>query len=118
MRSWLIRIAYREYLGWLRSRSRRPEEGLSEAYPAPDEAADDAICLAEAIRRLPEDLQTAFLLKEVLELSVREIALALEIPEGTVKSRCHHAKLRLREMLRETWYPSPAVEALEAQDGL
>ncbi|MCA9639832.1 MAG: RNA polymerase sigma factor [Myxococcales bacterium] len=53
--------------------------------------------LVEALQRLPLDLQMAIELYYWEELSVSELAEALEIPAGTVKSRLHRA----RELLRD-----------------
>ncbi|MEZ4372915.1 MAG: sigma-70 family RNA polymerase sigma factor [Polyangiaceae bacterium] len=47
--------------------------------------------LVEALQRLPLDLQMAIELYYWEELSVAELAEALEIPAGTVKSRLHRA---------------------------
>lgn len=113
---WLFPIAYREYLLWLRARSRRPEEELLERYPAPAGVSVDALCMAEQIEALPEELRTTFVLQEIVGLSVREIAHALDIPEGTIKSRCHTARARLRESLKDAWYPASA-ENLEVDHG-
>jgi DNA-directed RNA polymerase specialized sigma24 family protein len=42
-------------------------------------------------------------------LTVGEAATVLGVPEGTVKSRCHHARLRLRRLLEST-YGEPHAE--------
>jgi len=55
--------------------------------------------LALAIDQLPEDAKRTLLLREVDGLSYAEIALALRIPKGTVMSRLHHARRRVRELL-------------------
>lgn len=103
LRSWLYRIAYREYLHWLRTRTRKPETSLNEEIVAKQMLSDDALVLADAIQDLPEELRGAFLLREVEQLSVKEVAEALDIPEGTVKSRCYLARKRLQESLAGTW---------------
>lgn len=57
--------------------------------------------LLAALRRMPgqpREILTMFYLEE---LSVREIADALGIPPGTVKSRLYHAREALRETLEE-----------------
>ena len=53
--------------------------------------------LGAALRRLPEEKREVVLLRFVDGLTVAEIAHALEVPEGTVKSRLHHALAALRE---------------------
>ncbi len=54
----------------------------------------------EALLRLPADLRMATVLYDIEGLSYKEIATALEIPEGTVKSRIHRARSALRERLK------------------
>jgi len=57
--------------------------------------------LARAIERLPDDARRTLLLREVDGLSYAEIATALRIPKGTVMSRLHHARRRVRQLLVE-----------------
>lgn len=110
--TWLHRIAYHEFAHLLRDRRETP-------MPLPERAVDvtgrseDAVVLAAAIGDLPEELRTAFVLREVQRLSVREVAAILEVPEGTVKSRNHSARERLRETLAGTWEAMSGNEKLE-----
>lgn len=55
--------------------------------------------LRSAIDQLPDDARQTLVLREVDGLSYSEIADALEIPKGTVMSRLHHARKRLRTLL-------------------
>ncbi len=55
----------------------------------------------EAVRRLPARQRNAVLLRYELQLSDTEIADALRIPVGTVKSTLHRAIARLRSQLHE-----------------
>lgn len=57
--------------------------------------------LAKAIEVLPEDARRTLVLREVDGLSYAEIAEALGVPKGTVMSRLHHARRRVREALAE-----------------
>ncbi len=101
LRSWLLGIAYREFTGWRRRRLWLPLRG---DRPAPGSAYDElaeAEVLLAAIGRLPDAIRATFLLHHVEEISVAEIAATLTLPEGTVKSRLHAARARLRQLLRE-----------------
>ncbi len=53
--------------------------------------------LEQAICMLPDDFRLPLVLHEIAQLSVPEVSQILGIPEGTVKSRVHRARLRLRE---------------------
>lgn len=55
--------------------------------------------LAEAIGELPDDARQTLLLREVDGLSYAEISRSLGVPKGTVMSRLHYARRRVRERL-------------------
>ena len=55
--------------------------------------------LHEAINRLPVAMREVLVLHDMESLSYEEIAQALSIPVGTVKSRLFHARARLRQAL-------------------
>jgi RNA polymerase sigma-70 factor (ECF subfamily) len=62
--------------------------------PAPDGIAHPA--LARALETLPEAQRETLLMRFVDGMALDEIALALRIPLGTVKSRLHHALSALK----------------------
>jgi RNA polymerase sigma factor (sigma-70 family) len=107
VRTWLYTIAVRV---WQRKGRSLPETALSEeAWEAfPDASAiTESVALQTlfseaitgAIGRLPEDLRVIVVLHYRQEMTQREIATALQIPLGTVKSRQKEALRRLRVML-------------------
>ncbi|MDQ7065860.1 MAG: sigma-70 family RNA polymerase sigma factor [candidate division KSB1 bacterium] len=57
--------------------------------------------LQNAIDQLPEPQKTVLVLFDIEGFKAREIAVMLDIPEGTVTSRLHHARKRLRKLLRD-----------------
>jgi RNA polymerase sigma-70 factor (ECF subfamily) len=57
--------------------------------------------LEQALSRIEPELRTIFLLREVEGLSYRDIAEALQIPEGTVGSRLNRARRELQQHLSE-----------------
>jgi RNA polymerase sigma-70 factor (ECF subfamily) len=82
-------------------RRRRIEEAVAaepSPEPAPD-AAPEAARLAAAIAALPPDQRAAIALFHLEEMSVAEVAVALEVPAGTVKTRLMHARRKLRAAL-------------------
>jgi len=72
-----------------------PDAG-SPVAPA-DDAATDHAGLARAIADLPDTQREVLLMRVVHGLAVAEIAIALGIPRGTVKSRLHAALETLRK---------------------
>ena len=108
MEAWLSRIVTNVFLDEVRRRRRRPVEVLPEdperllpSSPGADEATDslpDDVQIA--LRRLPEDFRTAVVLCDVVGLSYEEIADALSVPVGTVRSRIHRGRRLLRAALQ------------------
>lgn len=107
--TWLLTIATRLALQQL-ERRRVPTERLEERHEEiPGPFAADAhhrrAALGRAIERAVEELppphRAAFLLREYHELEYAEIAEALEIDLGTVKSRLNRARAALRRALAE-----------------
>lgn len=102
LRTWLHRVAFHEYTHWKRKQRswlRLADNSIAEqGY----QTCIDGALLLDALHRLPAKLREAFLLFEVQELSLEEVAGVLGVPSGTVKSRLHHARKQLRNYLEET----------------
>ena len=82
---------------------------------APDvaiERSEIRQAVARAIDALPEDARRTIQLREIDGLSYKEIAEAMGIPKGTVMSRLHYARQRLRELLQEA-----GIDPLAAGEG-
>ena len=114
LRAWIFRIGHRELLRFRRRRvvSDLLSPGKPTSGAPPNE---DLILLNAALQRLSLSHREAFLLVEVEGFTVTEAALALHAPAGTVKSRCHHARLRLRELLAPA-YPEVSNYATSLTD--
>ena len=114
-RSWMLRITANASYDILRRAQRRPtsalpdpEEGEAELpdVAAPDPLAETArselyVHLEVALRHLPEDQRTAVVLCDVYGMDYNEVAATTASALGTVKSRIHRGRLRLRELLAE-----------------
>jgi RNA polymerase sigma-70 factor (ECF subfamily) len=110
-RPWLCRIVANEAKN--RARSARRREGLAlkmvddraEETPSPDTtvlARDEARVLIDAMNRLRGDDRLVIAYRWLLDLSESEMAVALGIKPGTVKSRLSRAMTRLRtELLQD-----------------
>jgi len=102
--TWILTIAMRVVMNERRRVARdRIELDTAAVDAATVESAHDRVQLAEAllagIGALPDDQRAVFLLREYHELDYAEIAVALAIPENTVRSRLHRARTALREDL-------------------
>jgi RNA polymerase sigma-70 factor (ECF subfamily) len=98
-RAFLYRIAVNLRIDALRRTRTRPTEPLPEeiADDAGGPAGEEAAYLRELMNRLPESEQNLLLLRYWIGLSHREVAQALDLPEGTVRRQCAEAIARLRE---------------------
>jgi RNA polymerase sigma factor (sigma-70 family) len=102
-RAWLFGIARNLLARHLRKKSE--SERLNSALSENSEAASADLrlpAMRDAIRQLPEELRETLELRLEQELSYEEIASALDIPVGTVRSRLHNAVRRLRATLTQT----------------
>ena len=92
----------------IRRKNRRfasDDEALGElAAPAAQEAESSRLELVAALGVLPEAQREVLLMRFVDGMSLQEIADALDIPLGTVKSRLHHALRALRDDRRTRDY--------------
>ena len=116
--TWLYRIAVNTAKNHLVSRNRRP--------PASDVEVEDAeqsevgsilreienpesklatvklkLAIEQAIEELPEDLRTAFTLREFSGLSYEDITEVMDCPVGTVRSRIFRARESIDKKIRE-----------------
>jgi RNA polymerase sigma-70 factor (ECF subfamily) len=118
--TWLLRIAANQSKNRIKYLARRPTEGadLDEGGPAqvasatgpvvqsqiegPDallEAAEMKSITQIAIGKLDEEHRLLVVLRDVEELSYQEIGEITGLPEGTIKSRLHRARLAIKEEL-------------------
>ena len=67
--------------------------------PSAEDAQDEVASIREAIGQLPPEQQAILSLFYVEEMSIRNIAEALSLPVGTVKSRLHYARNNLKEVI-------------------
>lgn len=126
--TWLYRLTANAAIDFLRKEQRHPtvpltaedSDGEERALDIPDESASpqrelERKELREAIEQglatLSPDHRQILLLREMEGLSYQEIAQALGLEEGTVKSRIARARLALRDFLRKTGNFSPGTSS-------
>lgn len=106
--AWAYRIVTNKAADWVRRQQRRrtveSEVDVDvQVTPANIASPDDSSNgVREAIRTLPVDQRVVISMFYLEEQSIAEIAAALEIPAGTVKSRLHTAREQLRLILERT----------------
>lgn len=81
-------------------------------------ASEEHRVVTRAIAELEITFRAPLVLREIEGLSYREIAEALEIAEGTVKSRLHRARELLKEALEPYWTSRASEEAAARPDRL
>lgn len=99
--TWLHRIVVNACLDKLRSRrptSELPETDLADPH---DDVATlhTRLDVLEALARLPQAQRAALVLVDMHAVPVAEAAAILEVPVGTVKSRCARGRAALAELL-------------------
>ena len=97
-RAWFLRILRNEAYTILRERRKVYETDEIPETPEPFPDAEGSLDLRAALMRLKEDQRNALYLQEQ-GYSMEEIAGALNVPVGTVKSRISRAKETLRSYL-------------------
>jgi len=131
-RPWLLTIVRHTCYAWLKE-NRSSElrlsddddaaapEGIAPASDEPHEAAlrnADRAQLNQAIAALPIDYREVLVLRELEDLSYKEIARIAEIPIGTVMSRLSRARSLLRLALQPGARPALRAVPNPARPGV
>jgi RNA polymerase sigma-70 factor (ECF subfamily) len=102
--SWILTVATRACLDVLKSK-RPPAEELPESLPSASDPEGETAQrqlgrrVEAAMARLPEDWRAVIILRAYHDFDYDEIAAALGIEVGTVKSRLGRARIALKEVL-------------------
>lgn len=113
LRGWLLTLMHNIHAN--QRRDRRHDDGALPLDEAPEPGHDsaarigDRLDLQRALAELPDEQRAVLLLVTVEEYTYAEAAHLLEVPIGTVMSRLHRARERLRARLDP---PSDARPAL------
>ncbi len=105
-RAFALRIVSRKVAATIKDRQkgRALKKELYEEEPATTaplgEIAADATSVRDAIDSLSPDHRATLALFYLEDLSIAEVATALDIPQGTVKTRLMHARAQLRAKLK------------------
>ena len=85
---------FQDALERLRAPSRRDPERVTESR-------EECAILRRAIDGLPDSHRVVVILYYLEDLSVSEVAYALGVPEGTIKSRLYYAREKLRKAIAD-----------------
>ncbi|MGZ0052942.1 sigma-70 family RNA polymerase sigma factor [Brevibacillus gelatini] len=107
-RTWLTRILIHVCLDELKRKKRfAPDfpdaDGLTDPNRKQWEHTADKIDIEEALAKLTPVYRSSIILKYFEDLTIREIALRLGHPEGTIKTWLHKALVSLRKELGKGW---------------
>ncbi|MBP3428419.1 MAG: RNA polymerase sigma factor [Clostridia bacterium] len=113
--TWIYRVTASACTDAIRKRAKKSASSLeimredgfdpADSAPTPEQAAQDAErseALTRAIAKVPPEMRSVFLLRDVHALSVEQTAKALGITQGTVKSRLFRARERIARAMRES----------------
>jgi len=114
LQNWLMRLARNLIIDDYRKRQRAPQDTHAEdleghtyhlrAANASQQKELERHELGEQVQagidKLPPDLRTCVILRDIEELTYQEIVDLLRIPEGTVKSRINRGRIELAKILR------------------
>jgi RNA polymerase sigma factor (sigma-70 family) len=116
--TWVYRIAINKCLDRLRYKNRKKRFAFVSSlfnkagdlqHDRPDfihpgvltEQRENAVFLFKALKQLPDNQHTAFLLKHIEGLSQKEIAQIMDVSEKAVESLLSRAKYNLRKLLND-----------------
>ena len=112
--NWLMRLARNLIIDDYRHRQRNPQDSYADdvedhtfhlrsvggSAQKEMERKELASQVQEGIDKLPADLRTCVILRDIEEMTYQEIVEVLKIPEGTVKSRINRGRIELAKILR------------------
>jgi RNA polymerase sigma-70 factor, ECF subfamily len=81
-------------------------ERIRDRGPAPDarvQTREAKEAVHQALQKLSPELREAVILRDLQDMDYREIATALRVPEGTVKSRINRGRAELARLLQRTY---------------
>ena len=105
LRAWLFTIMHNLYVNQVRRQARRPTQSLEAARepadhrPAGQDRAMGMRDLETGLAGLPSDQREVLLMVCLEEMSYQQVAQVLGVPIGTVMSRLHRARKRMRSWL-------------------
>jgi RNA polymerase sigma factor (sigma-70 family) len=99
--AWMFRVGINLANSYFRriTAERKAEQRLGAAADYRDTDPSDAIAVRQALSDLPKRQRSVLVLRFYADLSVRDVAEALDIPEGTVKTLTRRGLKRLGDSM-------------------
>ncbi len=105
LRSWLLSLMHNLHLNhrrdWRHDDGHAPLDDVPEPAHEPLARLGERLDLQRALAALPPAMREVLLLVTVEEYTYAEAACILDVPVGTVMSRLHRARERLRELMSD-----------------
>lgn len=104
--TWLYSVAHNMCKNEYRKQKLRPSAEQNNIDPSYIQLIPEAmdgvkfkVALEEALNLFEEDYKTIFVLRYEMEMSVKEISVIMDVPEGSVKSKLFYLRKNLSERL-------------------
>ena len=98
--------------------SGKPVTQVADAGPGPSQVLDQeeqTRIIEESIQRLPENQKIVLVLHDIQGLSYQQIADQVGTSIGTVRSRLHYGRLKLKEILDPYFSPENRTQPLKSR---
>jgi RNA polymerase sigma-70 factor, ECF subfamily len=124
--TWLHRIVVNACLDRLRRRTLRPVvsmnddamlDSIAPKRPDPTAAHELTLDVNDALQQLPFEQRAALVLVDMMGYAVEDAARILEVPSGTIKSRCARGRVRLAPLLGHLRNQRAASNVEPAEEG-
>jgi RNA polymerase sigma factor (sigma-70 family) len=125
VRPWVLRVLYRMFVDQLRREQSSPvqfgidsqdaggaddeDSEFIDTAPGPPELTEQHLTqerIAAVWMQLGEEHRVVLSMHDIEDYSLPELAIMFDIPIGTLKSRLHRARARLRELLASERFPT------------
>jgi RNA polymerase sigma-70 factor (ECF subfamily) len=124
--TWLHRIVVNACLDRLRRRSIRPVvpmgddatlDSVAPKNPDPTSAHEVSLDVNQALQRIPFEQRAALVLVDMMGYAVDDAAKVLDVPPGTIKSRCARGRARLAPLLGHLRNQGDGPDVRSAEEG-
>lgn len=98
LKTWLFQVAINVGRDWLRGHKNRNSEPIDSASEE-SSSGKESLAVQEALLEIEDDARELLVLFYYEGMKQDELSLVLKVPQGTIKSRLHTARMKLKEKL-------------------